>query len=431
MNVDKRQGAGVRAVVDDVLSPKPGDGEHARPSWVWWTIGAGILAVGGLIAALLLVLRPEPTPTMPQERDPLVEVAKAELQRRPLAIEGHGVVQPRETLALTAQVGGEVTAIDDSLEVGGVFDAGDVLVEIEPDRQEATLDRIRADMRSTRASLDLARTELKRTKQLHDRGYAPSAELDQNRAQVEELQAGLEALQAQVATTRMDYEAAFVDAPFDGRVLEEAVAVGQVVTPGSVLARVYPTDAYEVIVRLEDDQAALIEGLWQGDRSGESPIEARVVAQHGETRLVWPGYVERVTGAYDEGAQTVGVVVRVRDPGRPGTIMNGEAVATDAVPLLPGRFVTVLIEGRADPGLLELPRSALHRDGQVWELVDGTLRIHRVEVVYRGDDNVYVRSPELSAGDPVITTDLEIVTDGMNVRPASEATGLPSGAEAV
>ena len=397
-----------------------------HPRWFWWAIGGAMLLTGTTIGVLLVVLRAKPVSRPPRPTAPLVETSRAKAQREALQIRGHGVVQPREQLALSAQVSGEVTKIHPSLVLGGSFVQGDVLIEVEPPRHEANLEQARANLRSTQASLELARSELARTRQLFEQGYAPEAELDSNIARVQELKASVEALKAQLETLELDYKAAYIEAPFDGRVLEESVAMGQIVAPGQTLAQIYPTDAYEVVTRLEGRQAALVEGLWQAPRPGRdaAQVEAVVLVEHAGTHLTWPGYVDRVTGTYDQQAQTIGVVVRIPAPMTSGTPLRPTAEIGDSVPLLPGRFVTVMIEGQAQEDLVKIPRRALHRNDEVWEVRDGRVQVHEVEVVYRDGDVIYVRSDGVTPGDRLITTDLEVVTEGMKVCTAAPPPGV-------
>lgn len=389
-------------------------GERAPRSRAFWALlSLGLLALGAGIAALMVVLRPEPASTAPRVQPPLVEVASVRARVQPLIVEGHGVVSPREQLALTAEVAGKIDHVHGSLIEGGSFEEGDLLVRIEPERYETALKQLQAQARAAEASLSLARRELERIRPLYEKGYLAQMEFDAAKNRVEELEATVAAQQAAAALAEVDVGDTTIVAPFRGRVQQESVAEGQFVTAGEKLADIYPTDAFEVNTRLEDEEAALVAGLWRPTEQA-ARVPAEVIAREGNVRLVWQAHVDRVTGLYAPEAQTVGIVVVVPDPLEPGTPESGEAPAS-FVPLLPGRFVEVEIEAEVQDGVLAVPVTALHGD-VVWEVVDGRVYLRPVEIVQRGDETVFVRSESLSPGAAVVTSPLDIVTEGMPVR---------------
>ena len=64
---------------------------------------------------------------------------------------------------------------------------------------------------------------------------------------------------AQLERARTDLERTRIRAPYEGQVLEQNVDVGQFVSPGTVLGRVYATDYVEIRLPLSSRQLAFVD----------------------------------------------------------------------------------------------------------------------------------------------------------------------------
>jgi RND family efflux transporter MFP subunit len=223
----------------------------------------------------------------------------------------------------------------------------------------------------------------------------------------------LEAARATLAADKADLDRALlnlqrtvVKAPFDGRVSQENVGIGQYVSPGQSLANLYSTEAAEIVVPLENEDTYWfhIPGFTPGDREGASAVVRARVAGREQT---WTGRVVRTRGRLDEQTRTVDVVVRVEMP------------YAKKPPLAAGLFVPVDIEGRALPEAAVIPRAALREGNVVWVVEDGErLRFRNVEVARIQEDEALVTAG-LEEGERVVITQLKAVTDGMAVRVAA------------
>jgi len=80
-------------------------------------------------------------------------------------------------------------------------------------------------------------------------------------------------------------------------------------------------------------------------------------------------------------------------------------------------FVRAEIEGRVAHGVLIVPRASM-RDGERLLVVDGQsrLREREGEILRIDRDDVLVRT-KLEPGDRVVVSPLQVVVDGMRVRP--------------
>ena len=204
-------------------------------------------------------------------------------------------------------------------------------------------------------------------------------------------------------------------------VRSEAVDEGAFANVGQALARIYASDAAEVVVPVTDGDAALIPGLW--DLQGDGSVPATVLAEFGGRTYAWDGYVDRVETALDEQSRTIDLVVRVERPFRPGTPVDGAADPLEgaadlsqggAPPLLVGQFVDVRIQGRTGPYHV-LPRRGVRTGDEAWGVRDSIVRIVPVRILQQLQDSVFVAG-DFRDGESVIVAGISLATDGMRVR---------------
>ncbi len=380
-----------------------------------------LLAVGVVAAVLLASARSAPPRVERESPGPLVEVIRVDRVDVPVAVDGHGEVVPKVAVDVVPQVAGKVIQVHPALVAGGFFSADDPLLVIEPrdyelavDRAEAAVARARVQLERELAEADVARQEWDA---LHP-GEEPDNPLVVREPQVRQARAELEAARADLDQAELSLERTRVSVPFDGVVASESVDVGQYVAPGTPVARVYATGAVEVRVPLESRELAWFE---VPVRAGDAGPRAEVRASFAGSEHVWSGRVTRMEAQVDASSRMVHVIVEVPRPyrsdgGRP--------------PLLPGAFVDVSIEGSTMKDVVPVPRHAVRTGGSVWVVEDGQLRIRPVDVARADRDRAYVASG-LHAGDLVVTSALDAVTDGMKVRPAGDGAdeaGIPPDA---
>jgi RND family efflux transporter MFP subunit len=197
-----------------------------------------------------------------------------------------------------------------------------------------------------------------------------------------------------------------IKAPFDGRVAEKAVDIGQYVTTGQKLALLYATQAVEIIMPMPTEDLAWfhVPGFTNSNGHGtDAMVEVRIA---GETKQ-WPGRVVRSEGKLDQRTRMVNVVVRVEDP-----------YATRP-PLAVGLFAKATLQGRTLDQAALIPRAALRDNDQVW-VVDANdcLTFRTVKVNRLGFDGAIIGSG-LKEGEQVVVSTLKGVSDGMRVRPVA------------
>ncbi len=158
-----------------------------------------------------------------------VTVATVEMKSVPLEWEATGTVEPIASSDVTAQVGGQVTAVlfregDDVVEGAGLVRLDSRVFAATVEQAEAVLERDRAQARS-------ARLDFERAVVLARQQVLASGELEDKRDAADALAATVRADSASLARARLDLAHATVRAPISGRTGRLRVHVGDLVKP--------------------------------------------------------------------------------------------------------------------------------------------------------------------------------------------------------
>jgi RND family efflux transporter MFP subunit len=402
-------------------------------------IGVGILAGGALTAFLLIALAPEPPKEAPPPQTPLVATTPLTVQQGSLVVQGTGTVRAAQAIDLTAEVAGRLVSVSEALNSGGQFRAGEVLARIDPSDYRAAVEQARARVTEAEFQMLQAREEVRVAREEYDRlqrrtGRAPQLDstdlgrLVYREPQLRRAEANLRSARAALQTAETNLERTAIRAPFNGRVETKRADLGAYVAPGTPIASIYGTDAAEIVVPLPSRKAALIEGLYRSRAERRTDIPATVSTEYGGETFAWDGYVDRVEGAIDRQTRTIDVVVRVPRPydtdGMQVTAQMPEQPSrVERPPLQVGRFATVDIEGQSRAEYAAIPRRAVrvrepNAPPTVWAVRgDSMLVEQRVRIIQTVGETAYLApSPALAAGTPIVTSDLRVQTDSMRIR---------------
>ena len=400
-----------------------------------YLVAAAILIGSAAAAAFMVSLRPEPVRREPSSQVPFAVTEPVAAGAGPIPVYGAGTVRPRAQIEVASEVGGRVVWVNPAFQSGGRIGRGQVLFRLDDAEYRHRVERARAVVVVQEVELLKVEEEARVAGDQYERfrrrlgDGAPAAAagpLALWEPQVEAARAAVARDRAALAEAELMLARTEVRAPFAGVVRTEAIDVGQFVAAGETVGQLHAADAVEVVVPLSDADAALIPGLWDL-RAGDADrrVAARVVADYGNARHAWAGYVDRVEAALDEATRTLDVIVRVPGPFAGGIPVDGGDVELDAdgvgpaavrgPPLLVGKFVDVEIEGLTPDEYFEVRRPALRPGNEVWAVRDGALTIVPVRVLQRSDDDVYLTGA-LRAGQPVVVGGMEIATEGMAVR---------------
>ena len=336
------------------------------------------------------------------------------------------MVRPSSEIDIAPQVGGRVVWVNPSLRSGGRIGGGETMFRIDEADYVNRLRAAEADVAERRVAMfeaeeeaAIARDEFERFSKRQGGSAldAASSPLVLHEPQLAAARAALERDEARVADANLALERTRVKAPFNGYVRDESVDVGQLVTPGRSVGRLFAADEVEVVAPLSDANAVLIPDLWAlGAGDGEQAVSARVIAQYGAVRYAWDGYVDRADASLDDETRTIDVIVRVPQPFSSGTLLAGAGTPDEGPPLLVGKFVQVEISGLAPERYFRVRRAALRPGNEVWTVgAGGTVTIVPVRTLQRGDDEVFVTG-DLEDGQAAITLGIQFATNGMRVR---------------
>ena len=368
-------------------------------------MGLGVLGFLALTASKPQLKRSKPTVPVP-----MVRVTKIKTGPQAITIRGEGTVRPLREIELVPQVSGKIVFTSPVMVDGGEFEKGNVLLRIDPLDYQLAVTLARARVKDSESRLKVAEEEAASAKEEWRLLYQNTKDIDREPPALVAKEPQLAAAKARLAADNADLQKAMLNlarteltAPFNGRVSDENVDIGQYVTTGRTLANLFSTQAAEIVVPFDD------ESLFWFDVPGFTPEStegspAKVITRIAGRDLSWSGKIMRAEGKLDERTRMVNVVVRVEKP-----------YATKP-PLVAGLFVTVEIRGHTLENAAVIPRSALRENNLVW-LVDnnGQLIFRKVDVA-RLETNRAILRTGLEDGDLVVTSGLKAVTDGMQVR---------------
>ena len=378
-----------------------------------------VLATAALGALLLIASAPPVESVAPEKSLRAVRVASPQLQDVRLRVRSQGTVTPRTESDLVPEVSGPVVWVSPALVSGGFFARDEILLRIDPRDYEASSARARADVTRLDSEYEHARSELRRQEGLSRKGANSPSQLSNARRASRVAGASLEATSVTLEQAERDLSRTEIRAPYAGRVREEKVDLGQFVSRGAAVAKLYATDFAEIRLPLADRQLAYLDlPTGRASLDEEEGPEVRLSARFAGVDREWIGRIVRSEGEIDARSRMVHVVARVEDPY--GTQSADHEAPASRAPLAVGLFVQAEIDGPLLEDVLVVPRSAM-RGGDDILVVDAQDRLFtRAAQVLRIDrDDVLLRA-DLAPGERICLSPLQIVVDGMQVRPIEE-----------
>ena len=341
---------------------------------------------------------------------PFVQTIVTKAIDKRVEVRGHGTVQAKVSIQVVPQVAGRVVKVSELLAVGEMIPADTVLFEVESTDYELSVRAAKAQLARAQVQYEQEQAEAAVAKSEWDRlnpGKSPPSSLLLREPQVNRAIAEVEAAKANLAMAELNLSRTKVSVPFDCCVRDESVGLGQYVTPGQPVASVYGTNVMEVMVPFEDRSLKWFKFQAADDEVAQTHVHADFAGRS----LVWPGRAVRTSGQVDSSTRMVPVVIRVDDPVK--------EIDDQSRRLLPGMFVEVVIQGQVLPDVIPVPRYAVREGNVVWTHVDGRLKFRPVEVVHMDTVMAYIGSG-LEPGVDLISSSLETVSDGMQVKVVSE-----------
>lgn len=391
-------------------------------------IPVGILCVALAVTVLLVKSKKKPE-TKPVETKPtLVQVISAESRTETFRVLTQGTVLPRTETTLTSEVSGRILRIAPAFYAGGVFETGDVLLEIDPSNYESAV--AQAEFTLEQARLRYAQEEARAEQAKKEWGSLSKNEpspLAMRQPQLQAEAANVEWAQAALDKAQTDLDRTTIRAQFTGMVRNTQADVGQYVTTGTPLGTIFAIDVAEVRLPVSLDQLAYLDlpTSFQGKIKAQLAPPVILSARFGGREHRWEGTIARTEGAIDLNTRMVTCVAQVEDP----YSIHHESTG---MPLTIGLFVEASIEGRTVDDVVVLPRQALRGSDRLLVVDAGNSLTTRTVSVIKSDAEQVIITDGVEPGELVCLTALEFVVEGMAVEPvAMDGTPLQIEAAAV
>ena len=323
-------------------------------------------------------------------------------------VQAAGTVEGDKQVSLSSLVSGEVVSTSPDLVPGGRFRAGQTLLRVDPRDYEVAVSQERSRVQQAQVELSMeeqrGQTAAREWELLGGGKDASSAPLALRGPQMETARAALAAAQSGLQRAQLNLERTTLQAPFNAMVLMENVEVGQLLAPGAAIVTVVGTDRFRVKVAVPVQQLrhVAIPGI-----DGSVGSDVRLIQDLGDgAPIERQGQVMRLAGQLDAQTRTAELYVAIEDP------LSGEGL-----PMLPGAFVTVLIEGKEVPGAIAVPREAIVDGAGVWTVdAEDRLTQRAVSIGWQDGDTAFVLTG-LEEGDRVVVTPPSLAVEGATVRP--------------
>jgi RND family efflux transporter MFP subunit len=370
-----------------------------------------IVLAGVAVAWVMMTSSPRMERAAKPREARLVETFTITAGTKPLILTAWGEVKPAQEVSIKAQVSGVVETLLHSLEPGSFVAAGQPLLQLEKADYEAARAQRLAELDQARANLDIERgNQAVARSEFELLGVDVSGadkKLMLREPQLQSATAQVRAAEAALATADLNLKRTLIRAPFDGVIRERLINVGShVAANADVVALTGSQSAWvEVSVPLNE-----VQWIRFPDANGEG---GSTVTLHYDR--VWTadqqreGRVLRLLSDLESSGRMARILVQVDDPLALALPQQSQP------PLLMGSFVRAQVQGKALESVVVIPAVLLHDNDTVWLYADDKLQIRPVEVLYRNQQHVYVRSG-LQPGDQLVASALSTATDGMPLR---------------
>jgi RND family efflux transporter MFP subunit len=338
--------------------------------------------------------RPKGPPGPPGGRPAPVELVTLETVSIRDTTEYLGTIESRRTVVVQPEVEGRIVRI--FVRPGDRVAAGQPLMQIDPEQQEAQVATARANRAARRAELRLAGQRLRRTRRLVAREAVSRQELDEARAAYDAAKAALAAVEAQIEESRVKLGFFRVAAPVAGVVGDVPSRIGDRVTPTTILTTIGNNQALEAEVSVPVERAEALR------------IGMQVLLADTAGRPIGVGEVFFIAPRVNPETQAVLISSDVPDTGR---LLRDE------------QMVRARLVWRSFRGIKVPPLAVQRLGGQTFVFVaerTGRGLVARQRAVELGalDEDGYIVSAGLQPGERLVSAGTQQLGDGAPIAPA-------------
>src|SRR5688500_6188489 len=181
---------------------------------------------------------------------PPMEVKTVLLEPKPIPLSSEFVATIRSLRSTTVQPQVEGIVRQVFVTAGDRVGMGQPIIQIDPDRQQATVTTTESQRAAREADLAFAKQQLARMQKLHDAGAVSRAELEQAESTHKNAEAQLTAVQSQIRETQVQLQYYRVTAPAGGVIGEIPVRQGDRVTPSTPITTIDQAEGLEAYLNV-------------------------------------------------------------------------------------------------------------------------------------------------------------------------------------
>ncbi|HLW87095.1 MAG TPA: efflux RND transporter periplasmic adaptor subunit [Terriglobales bacterium] len=304
-------------------------------------------------------------------------------------------IKSRRSASIQPQVDGSLTRI--LVRSGDHVHAGQVLMTIDPLKQQATVDQQRSTEAQKKATYDYNRIEVERQRKLYEGGVSSKQDYELAVQNFENAKADWEASSAGLVTQQRELAYYNLTAPFDGIVGDIPVHLGDYVSQQTLLTTVDENADLEAYIYIPTELAANI-------RMG---LPVQIVTSSGD--LIESTKVNFVSQQVDNGIQGILVKAPIHaslDKFRNAQLVKARVVwSTAPAPTVPVLAVT-RIGGQSFVYV-------------VTQAENGTIAKQRAVTLGDTIGNDYAVTGGLKPGEKIITSGIQFLIDGTPIQPIS------------
>ena len=371
-----------------------------KHAWVLGSFALGCGVLGGCRSTEALPASPPP---------PAVVVASPLVMRLTEWDEYTGRFEATDTVDVRARVDGYVDSIH--FRDGALVAAGDLLFVIDPRPYEALLEGARADVVRAQTRLELASADFTRGEALFAIRGISQEEFDRRVQARKEAEAALIVARAAERVTALNVEFTHVRAPISGRIAQNLVSVGNLISGGqagsTLLTTIVAVDPIQFVFDASESDYLRYNrmnasGERRTSRDAPNPVRIRLLDEasftHGGTMDFVDNRVDAATGT---------IIGRALVPNRGGF-------------LTPGQFGRVQLLGSGQFEALLVPDSAILSDQSrrfVWALGRDDIPEQRVVEPGNLEQGLRIVRAGLQRDDRIVINGMQRVRPGARVAP--------------
>jgi membrane fusion protein (multidrug efflux system) len=244
-----------------------------------------------------------------------VKIIKAKPGNISKFIKYSGVIHARQQARILSEVSGKVKSIN--AKVGDPLEPGDPILKIDDEVLKYTVEQAEANVLRLEAAHDVSKKDLTRKKNLFEKNVISEFEFDAAKANEKTNRALLNSAKASLKIAKRELRETLIKSPFKGILAERTVDIGSNVGQGTMIATVVAIDkvkikigvSEQVIARLKQNQEVIVEtdaypgkkykgvidsvGTKADDKTLSFPAE--IMINNDKEPILKPGMVARTT----------------------------------------------------------------------------------------------------------------------------------------